>query len=207
MWFGRQEFDATRILHRLRPRALLRGGLRLLPFAVLPVFLGSLLFFGGRDGDQGPDAEEAGKDYWRRNVATWTDFRMPSVSHVEVDVELDPPARTASVSGAYTFVNHRDHAYPELPVTARPSAPIAWTLDGEPYEPDDRAGLFVFTPEEPLAPGDALTVGYRYDLQHPRGLSARVGGRGEFILDSGVVLTGFSPTFVPVPGVPAWDWR
>ena len=200
MWFGRQEFDATRTLHRLRPRALLRSGLRLLPFAVLPVFLGSLLFFGGRAGDQGPDAEEAGKDYWRRNVATWTDFRMPSVSHVELDVELDPSARTASVSGAYTFVNHRDHAYPELPITARPSAPIAWTLDGEPHEPDDRAGLFVFTPERPLAPGDSLTVGYRYDLQHPRGLSARVGGRGEFILDSGVVLTGFSPTFVPVPG-------
>ena len=30
-WFGRQEFDAIRILHRLRPRALLPSGLRLLP--------------------------------------------------------------------------------------------------------------------------------------------------------------------------------
>ena len=199
-WFGRQEFDATRILHRLRPRALLRSGLRLLPFAVPPAVLASALFFGGRAGYEGPDAEEAAKDYWRRNVATWTDFRMPSVSHVELDVELEPSARAASVSGAYTFVNHRDHAYPELPITARPSAPIEWTLDGESHEPDERAGLFVFTPEEPLAPGDSLTVGFRYDLQHPRGLSTRVGGRREFILDSGVVLTGFSPTFVPVPG-------
>ena len=65
-WFGRQEFDATRILHRLRPRALLLSGLRLLPFAVPPVLLASLLFFGGRAGDQGPDAEEAAKNYWRR---------------------------------------------------------------------------------------------------------------------------------------------
>ena len=199
-WLGRQEFDATRILHRLRPRAVLRSGIRLLPFALLPAVLAAALFFGGRAGDQGPDAEEAAKDYWRRNVATWTDFRMPSVSHVDLDVDLEPAGRAASVSGAYTFVNHRDHAYPELPITAGPWDPIAWTLDGEPHEPEDRAGLYVFTPEEPLAPGGSLTVGFEYGLQYPRGLSTRVGGRGQFILDSGVVLTAFAPTFAPVPG-------
>ena len=199
-WFGRQEFDATRILHRLRPKALLGSGLRLLPFAVPPVFLASLLFFGGRAGDQGPDAEEAAKDYWRGNVATWTDFKMPSVSHVDLDVELEPPAHSASVSGTYTFFNHRDYVVRQLPITAGLWDPIEWTLDGEPYEPEDRSGLFVFTPEEPLAPGESLTVGFRYDLQHPRGLSTRVGSRGQFILDSGVVLTAFGPTFAPVPG-------
>ena len=108
-WLGRQEFDATRILHRLRPREVLRSGIRLLPFALPPAVLAAALFFGGRAGDQGPDAEEAAKDYWRRNVATWTDFRMPSVSHVDLDVDLEPAGRAASVSGAYTFVNHRDH--------------------------------------------------------------------------------------------------
>ncbi|MDE3261496.1 MAG: M1 family aminopeptidase [Acidobacteriota bacterium] len=199
-WLGRQEFDATRILHRLRPRAVLRSGVRLLPFAAAPAVLAAVLFFGGRAGDQGPDAEEARKDYWRRNTATWTDFRMPSVSHVDLDVDLEPAARNASVSGAYTFVNHRDHAYPELPITAGPWDPIAWTLDGEPHEPENRAGLYVFSPEEPLAPGGSLTVGFEYELQYPRGLSTRVGGRGQFILDSGVVLTAFAPTFAPVPG-------
>ena len=199
-WLGRQEFDATRILHRLRPRAVLRSGVGLLPFAVPPAVLASVLFFGGRAGDQGPDAEEAAKDYWRRNVATWTDFRMPSVSHVDLDVDLEPAARTASVSGAYTFVNHRDYPYPRLPITAGPWDPIAWTVDGEPHEPEDRAGLYVFTPEAPLAPGGSLTVGFEYELQYPRGLSTRVGGRGQFILDSGVVLTAFAPTFAPVPG-------
>ena len=193
MWFGRQEFDATRILHRLRPRALLRSGLRLLPFAVPPTILASVLFFGGRAGYEGPDAKEADKDYWRRNVATWTDFRMPSVSHVELDVDLEPRERSASVSGAYTFFNHRDDPYPLLPITAWLWDPIEWTLDGEPYEPDDRSGLFVFTPEEPLAPGDSLTVGFRYDLEEPHGMSTRVGGRGQFILDSGIVLAGFTP--------------
>ncbi|MXZ61309.1 MAG: hypothetical protein F4228_08895 [Acidobacteria bacterium] len=199
-WFGRQEFDAIRILHRLRPRALLRSGLLLLPFAVPPLVLASALFFGGRAGYEGPDAEEARKDYWRRNVATWTDFRMPSVSHVELDVDLEPGERSASVSGAYTFFNHREAPYSRLPITAGPWEPIEWTLDGEPHEPDDRSGLFVFTPDEPLAPGGSLTVGFRYDLQRLRGLSTRIGGSGQFILDSGIVLSAFGPTFVPVPG-------
>lgn len=199
-WFGRQEFDAIRILHRLRPRALWRTGLGLLPFAAPPLVLASALFFGGRAGYEGPNAEEAEKDYWRRNVATWTDFRMPSVSHVELDVDLEPRARSASVSGAYTFFNHRDHSYPQFPITAGPWDPIEWTLDGEPHEPEDRSGLFVFTPDKPLAPGDSLTVGFRYDLERPRGLSTRVGGSGQFILGSGIVLTAFAPTFAPVPG-------
>ena len=199
-WLARQEFDATRILHRLRPKALLTSGLRLLPFAAPSLVLASVLFFGGRAGHEGPDAEEAAKDYWRANVATWTDFQMPSVAHVDLDVELEPRARFASVSGAYTFLNHRDDPYRQIPITAGPWDPIEWTLDGESYEPEDRSGLFVFSPEEPLAPGDSLTVGFRYDLQQPRGLSTRVGGRGQFILDSGVVLTAFAPTFAPVPG-------
>ena len=199
-WFGRQEFDAVRTLHRLRPKPLLRTGLRLLPLAAPPILLAAVLFFGGRAGYQGPDAEEAAKNYWRRNMATWTDFDMPSVSHVELDVDLEPRERSASVSGAYTFFNHRDHAYRQLPITAGPWDPIAWTLDGEPREPDDRAGLFVFTPDEPLAPGDSLTIGFRYDLEYLRGLSTRVGPQGQFILDSGVVLTAFAPTFAPVPG-------
>jgi hypothetical protein len=199
-WFGRQEFDAVRTLHRLRPRALLGSGLRVVPFAIPPLLIASLLFFGGRAGYQGPDAEEAAKNYWRRNVATWTDFRMPSVSHVELDVDLDPGERSASVSGAYTFLNHRDTAVRELPLTAGPWEPIEWTLDGEPVEPDDRSGLFVFTPEEPLGPGGSLTVGFEYGLRHPRGLSTKAGGSGQFILESGVVLTAFAPTFAPVPG-------
>ena len=192
-WFGRQEFDATRTLHRLRPRALLRSGLRFLPFAVPPAVLASVLFFGSRAGYEGPDAKEADKDYWRRNVATWTDFKMPSVSHVDLDVDLEPSARAASVSGTYVFFNHREHAYRQIPLTAWLWDPIEWTLDGKPYEPDDRAGLHVFSLEEPLEPGDSLTVGFRYDLEEPHGMSTSVGGRGQFILDSGIVLAGFTP--------------
>ena len=199
-WFGRRDLDATRLVHRIRPKPLLIGTLRLLPFAAPAIVLASMLHFGGQKGYQGPATEEAGQDYWRRNTATWTDFDMPSVSHVDMDVDFRPGDRFAAVQGEYTFYNHRDYPYAQIPVTAGQWDPIEWTLNGESYEPDDRSHLFVFTPEEPLAPGDSLTIGFSYDLQFPRGMSKQAGGESQFILESGIVLTAFSPTFAPVPG-------
>ncbi len=199
-WFGRFDFDATRLVHRIRPKPLLIGALRLLPFALPAIVLALVLHFGGEAGRQGDAAEEAGKDYWRENVQTWTDFEMPSVSNVDVALDLEPAERSASVEGEYTFYNHRDYPYDQIPVTAGQWDPIGWTLNGEEHEPDDRSNLFVFTPENPLGPGDSLTIGFSYEMEFPRGMSKRAGGAGQFILDAGVVLTAFSPTFVPIPG-------
>ena len=202
-WFGRQDRDATRVLHALRPKPLLTGALRLVPWAAPAIVLALVLFFGGRAGRQGDAAEDAQKDYWRENVATWTDFPMPSVSNVDVDLEFEPAERTASVRGAYTFRNHRDYPYEQIPLTAGQWDPIEWTLNGEPNEPDDRSNLFVFEPDEPLGPGDSLTIGFSYDLQFPRGMARRPGGASEFITESGIVLTAFAPTFLPTPGYDA----
>ena len=199
-WFGRMDFDATRLVHRIRPKPLLIGALRLLPFAVPAIVLALVLHFGGEAGRQGEAAEEAGKDYWRENVRTWTGFDMPSVANVDVDLDFEPAERTAAVKGEYTFYNHRDQPYDQIPVTAGQWDPIEWTLNGEEHEPDDRSNLFVFTPDDPLGPGDSLTIGFSYELEFPRGMSKRPGGAGQFILDAGVVLTAFSPTFVPIPG-------
>ena len=198
--FGRRDFDAAQLLHRLRPKPALMGFLRLSPFLLLPVMLGSTLYFDGRSGYEGPAAEDAAEDYWRRNAATWTGFEMPSVSHVEMDLAFEPRERSVEVSGAYTFFNHRDYAYARLPVTTGQWDPIEWTLDGAEHEPEDRAGLFVFEPESPLQPGDSLTIGFAYELEYPRGASTTAGGEGQFILSSGIVLGAFTPTFAPVPG-------
>ncbi len=202
-WFGRFNFDATRLVHRIRPKPLLIGALRLLPFALPAIVLALVLHFGGEAGRQGDAAEEAGKDYWRENVRTWTDFEMPSVSNVDMAIDLEPAERSASVEGEYTFHNHRDYAYDQIPITAGQWDPIEWTLNGEEHEPDDRSDLFVFTPEVPLGPGDSLTIGFSYELEFPRGMSKRASGAGQFILDAGVVLTAFSPTFAPIPGYDA----
>ncbi len=199
-WFGRQDRDATRLVHRMRPKPLLIGALRLIPWAAPAIAIALVLFFGGRAGREGDAAEEAQKDYWRENVATWTGFEMPSVSDVDVDLDFEPAERTASVKGEYTFQNHRDYAYEQIPVTAGQWDPIEWTLNGEPYEPDNRSNLFVFEPVDPLGPGESLTIGFSYDLEYPRGMAKGPGGAAQFILESGIVLTAFSPTFVPTPG-------
>ena len=200
-WFDRRSFDSVGLMNRIRPKPVLIGALRLLPFAAPAIVLGLTLHFQGRAGFGGPGAEEAAKDYWRRNTATWTDFEMPSVSHVELDVDFEPGERRAAVQGAYTFRNHRDHAYEQLPITPGRWDPIRWTLNGDSIEPDNRAGLRVFTlPGEGLAPGESVTVGFQHEASLPSGVGRFAGGAGQFITDAGIVVGAFTPTLVPVPG-------
>ena len=199
-WFPRRVFDATETLNRMHPKSLALGALRLLPLAIVPIVLGSVLFVGVRSGYQRSGVGDWRGDYWEQNFGIWNGSEMPSVSHVDLDLEIEPSERSIAVTGAYTFFNHRDYAYDALPITAGPWHPIEWTLSGESYEPEDRSGLFVFTPEEPMAPGDTVTIGFSYDLVRLEGMSRSPGGASQFILESGVVLNGFDPTFAPVPG-------
>ena len=73
-------------------------------------------------------------------------------------------------------------------------------MNGKPWKPEDRSGLYVFTPPAPLKTGDRLRVGFRFEGSFPKGISKNGGGTNEFILPSGVVLTSFSPSFAPVVG-------
>jgi len=77
---------------------------------------------------------------------------------------------------------------------------LSWTLNGAPYEPVDRKRLYVFTPPAPLAPGDSVVIGWQWNGAFPGGVTKNGGGLREFILPSGVVLTAFSPSFMPVIG-------
>ena len=199
-WFGRQDFDAMGIVHRIRPKPLLLGTLRALPFAAPAIIIASTLAMKGESGYQGDAAGEWQEDYWRKNTATWSGFLMPSVAHVDMKLDFEPGERSVAVEGEYTFHNHRDYAYEKIPVTAGPWDPIEWTMEGESYEPDDRANLFVFTPDEPLGPGDSLTIGFSYDFVFMEGMSKGPGGAGQFILESGIVLVAVTPSFAPAPG-------
>ena len=200
MWYGRRDFDAVGIIHRLRPKPLLLGACRLLPLGIPAVVLASILAIGSARGYEGDAAERWTKAYWRQNSETWRDFRMPSVSRVDLDLDFEPSERSVAVKGEYTFLNHRDHAYERLPVTAGPWDPIEWTFNGEAYEPEDRSNLFIFTPRAPLEPGDTLRIGFEYDFVFMEGMSRGPSQPMQFILESGIALTAFGPTFVPVPG-------
>jgi ABC-type transport system involved in multi-copper enzyme maturation permease subunit len=199
--YSRRDFDAARIIHRLRPRALLIYGLRLLPFVVVPVVLGGYLYSAVADGFQGERATESAKDYWRENLATWRDAPSPAIACADIDLELDPARRWFRTNGRFEIYNPHEEPLAQIPLTGgRHWENLEWTLDGEAYEPEDRSRLYVFTPPAPLGPDDRIEIGFRFEGTYPKGFTENGGGAGQFILPSGVVLTSFTTSFVPVVG-------
>jgi ABC-type transport system involved in multi-copper enzyme maturation permease subunit len=200
-FFSRRDFDAARITHRLRPRALLVHGLRLLPFVVVPVALGGYLYSAVADGFQGERAVEDAKDYWRENLATWRDAPPAAIASADIDLELEPAQRWFRTNGTFEIYNPHEEPLAQIPLTGgRHWENLEWTLDGEAYEPEDRSHLYVFTPPAPLGPDDRLEIGFSFEGSYPRGITENGGGVGQFILPSGVVLTSFTTSFVPVVG-------
>lgn len=198
---ARRERDASITGHRLRPSSLLKSGLRLLPYAAVPLVAGAVLWGLVDRGFQGKHAEKKAKDYWRRNLATWKEAPLPDLVDADLTMEIEPARRWLRMDGRYTLVNRLDRVISRVPFTGGFSwDKVAWTMNGAEYKPEDRLKLYVFTPERPLAPGDSLRIGFKYETVHPKGVTKNGGGTGEFILPSGVVLTPFSPGFVPIPG-------
>ena len=199
-FYPRRDFDPVHLLKGANPRTLLMRGLRLLPLAVPALVLASVLTCAGNAGYQGAAATAWEKNYWRANAATWTGFRMPSVSRVDLDLDIGPRRRSVAVQGSYTFFNHRDHPYERVPLTAGQWERIEWTLDGAAHRPRNSSNLFVFDLEEPLVPGDSVTIGFSYDLVYLHGMSRRPDSLEQFVLESGIMLGHHSLSFVPWPG-------
>jgi ABC-type transport system involved in multi-copper enzyme maturation permease subunit len=190
-WFNRKDRDPVGLLSRLRPKPLLVQMLVLSPFLLLPLVSGVTLWVGIHRGFQGDVVEKAAKDYWRKNVATWTDVETPAVAAAELDLELEPEQRAFRTEGRYLIFNHLEDAVKRLPFTQGLTwDSLSWTLDREPIEPKNRAGLWVMDLPAPLQPGDSLWVGFRVKGVLPKGITANGGGVGEFILPSSVVLAG-----------------
>ncbi len=199
--YGRRDLDTARVLHRLRPRPLIRTVLRTLPFAVIPITLAVILGFQVREGFQGDVAEETGKDYWRKNIATYRDWRPPGIETVEVNLDLEPAQRAFEVSGEYRFVNDTDENLKELLITPAST----WTdrtffINGTETEGEDRSGLIKFVLDPPLAPAQTLDFGFSHKGRYPDGATRNGGGTGTFILPESVVLHTFGTSFLPIPG-------
>ncbi len=200
--FARREADATRTVHRLRPGALLRASVIPLAVAVLPIAAGVALYLQVHEGREGAAAKKLNTDYWKKNAATWNEAPLPGVSAVDLDVDLDTEHSAFTMRGRYDLVNRTGKPLDRFPVTGGIYwKNVAWTWNGEPVKPDDRAKLYVFTPQHPLAPGERASLGFRYEGICPKGITRNGGGAMEFILPSAVVLTGFSASgFAPQLG-------
>jgi len=199
--FPRRRFDHARVMMRLQPAVLVRSLLRLAPLMLIPLVLGVTLHKGINRGPQGGRIERWSKHYWQRNHATWLDAAVPDVVHSEIDLELEPERRWFRTRGSYKLVNSTEGLLDRIPITGGPHwEDLSWTLNGQPYGPEDRQGLFIFTPPTDLAPGASCTVGFEFEGVFLGGFSRNGEGSSEFILPSGVVLTATGPSFVPVVG-------
>ena len=199
--FPRRGFDATRLVHRLHPRLLARGALRLAPWAAAPLIAGVVLWLAVLGGWSGAEARRHDKDYWKQNVATWKDAPEPSIAAVDLALDLEPAAGAFHTKGSYRLVNSTDADLRRFALTGgRHWKDVAWTVDGAEAKPEDRTGLYVFTPPAPLPPGATVEVGFDFHGRFPDGISENGDRTMEFILPSAVVLTSFSPSFVPVVG-------
>ncbi len=194
----RREPDAIGTLHRLAPLPLARQAWRLAPFVAAPLLAGALLGVAVLHGFEGGETRKRQKDYWKQNLGTWKDSPIPALAAVDLDVTLEPERRWFHTRGSYRLWNDRDAALARFALTAGPHwRKVTWTLDGRPYKPEDRTGLYVIAPPRPLAPGGRLTVGFDCEGVLPEGISKNGGQVREFILPSGVVLTSFTPAFTP----------
>jgi ABC-type transport system involved in multi-copper enzyme maturation permease subunit len=199
--FGRRGPDAVRTMHRLSPRRVVAAGARLAPYALVPVAAGVVLVSMTHQGVDGGAAEKASKEYWARNLKTWMDAPLPDIARVDVKVKLDPARHGIGSEGTLTLVNPLDSAIVQIPLSGGLHwRHLEWTMNGTAYQPEDSRHLYVFTPAHPLATGDSVVIGWRFDGRFPEGVTKNGGNTEEFILPSGVVLTGFSPSFMPVLG-------
>jgi ABC-2 type transport system permease protein len=200
-FFGRRQADAIGTVHRVHPAPLAKMLLRLAPFAAVPLVAGVALWLAVLDGSQGKAMEKKGRDYWKQNLATWWEAPQPAISDVSLDLRVEPADRWLQSKGSYVLVNDEDEALGRFALTGGLHwEKVRWTLNGKPYEPENRSGLYVFTPQAPLPPGGRVRVGFSFEGHLPKGITKNGGGTNEFILPSGVVLTSFTPSFVPVVG-------
>ncbi len=199
--FGRRGRDAVRTMHRLAPGRLGRSFAGLLPYMAVPAVSAVVLLFMVNGGLEGGVAKKAAREYWSKNLKTWFDAPLPDIARADIDVKVDPAKHWISSKGTLTLVNPLDSALTKIPLTTGFFwKNVTWTLNGEAYEPEDSRYLMVFTPPHALATGDSVVIGWSFDGRFPDGVTRNGGNTSEFILPSGVVLTGFSPSFAPVLG-------
>ena len=198
--YPRQDRDAIRVMHRLRPSALRMSFLRAVPALLIPLIAGGMLWRQIEKGPDGGPTDKKARDYWKKNLATWKDAALPALASVDMDLGLEPNERSWTVKGTYVLVNKHDRKLDKVPVSVSPSwRDLTWTMNGAAYIPDTASLLYVFTPPHALMPGDTMRIGFSYKGTET-GATKNGGGAGEFVLPSGVVMTSFSPRYFPSVG-------
>ncbi|MCX5690932.1 MAG: hypothetical protein NTV94_14305 [Planctomycetota bacterium] len=209
----RRTADARGVADRLSAARLVRASIIPACISAPAVVLAIVMLVKMRNGSEGGPQERLAKDYWRQNDLTWRGSVAPAIDRVVADVDVRPESRSFAVKGEYVLRNASGKAVSELALTVRPHLKVShWTLDGAAIEPvkvfdptklpaiENRSGLIVIHAAKPLAPDATLRIGFELTGGLPDGWGKRSTGASEFVLESGVVLTSFSGSFLPYAG-------
>ena len=203
--------DLRAVADRAKPAALLRAAIVPVLAAIPVLAIGIYAGLSVRSGYEGAPQREAQKAYWKRNSATWEDKPVPALDKVDGEVKLYPETRSLEVAATYVLRNPHMEAMAEVPITVGSHFETSdWTVDGVATDPtkrdqpfpaiENRSGLYVISPAKPLARNETVTITFKLKGEFPKGWSRTGAGAGEFLLPSGVVLTSFSPSFLPIVG-------
>ena len=106
-------------------------------------------------GYEGGPAKKKQKDYWRQNMATWTERPCRPWSTSSWICSSSPPNAGSVPQGVYRLQNQRSVPLRQIALTAGLAWQNEhWTLNGQPYEPEDRSRLKCSPCAEPLQPQD-----------------------------------------------------
>lgn len=216
--FWRRGFDAVQLASRARPGKIFGFSLRALPYAVVPLIVGVMLYSKVNLGHQGDAARDLEKKYWQQNFSTWANTKPPSVSGVDIKLAIQPAQQSLEVDGTIRLTNDQEEPMSRFALSGglhwkdvkwkigetftvdenTPAIPDGSALKD--YEAENRSGLYVFQFDPPIQPGESTTLGYAFHGRYPDGISKNGGGSMQFILPSGVVLNTFGNAIFPVPG-------
>ncbi|MFM8697595.1 MAG: M1 family aminopeptidase, partial [Phycisphaerales bacterium] len=216
-WWRRRAPDAQGITSRLQWSRAWRRCLRMLVFGGPAIACAVVLAVMVRQGEGGGPERERTKQYYVGNANTWKDAPTLTIMRMDLDLDLEPADGNLRVKGTYGLRNETDAPLRQFSVTPNTTfRDVAFTFEGKEWTREsaaevrrknprgtkvvDNAGLWVFTPATPIAPGADIELGFRHEVRVPDGLRRNPAGAGQFILPSGTVLAGFGPTFLPEMG-------
>ncbi|MCA0375268.1 MAG: ABC transporter permease subunit [Gemmatimonadetes bacterium] len=190
--FVRTESDPRAVRRRRSRSALRQLAVRVVPFAVLPLFTGTFLAVRVQHAHDAPGA---------RPVFAEAQIAPAVITHVDADVRVVPAQRRLDIVGAYDLVNHAAGAVSALPFTVPPSfGAVSWQVDGMSVTASGFDGRLTVPLPSPVPPGGRVRVAFAYTAHVNAGISRNGGPVAAFVLPAGLLVSTHRGDFLPVPG-------
>ena len=174
--------------------------------AALVVTLGGFIFYNTNVlNTYIPDDElvELRADY-ERQYGKYEGIPQPTRVATTLNIEIYPDKRAATIRGRYRLVNRDTVPIDSVHLEPAPGLGTRMTFDrpAKAVVNDDRQGHYIYALDEPLQPGDSLTLefdlrlerrGFRNTGLGPNGAGRGIFENGTYFTNGGLPLIGYQP--------------